>query len=131
MLLQSGFKKCYVFFSIWQALGVTPRNGALLFYAVIMFLVFHSVLDKNMYSSLYSLKVIERGIREDCEPRCVCTTFTEDGAHHYCCDCIDDEILDRCRNRKCKAICSNDGGKSFECCHCPRESDNDGGCFPA
>ena len=84
-----------------------------------------------MYSSLYSLKVFERGIREDCEPRCVCTTFTEDGAHHYCCDCIDDEILDRCRSKNCDAVCTNDGDETFECCACPKESDNDGGCFPA
>ena len=42
---------------------MTPRNGALLFYAVIMFLVFLSVLDK-IYKAAY---VYSRYLKEGSE----------------------------------------------------------------
>ena len=45
---------------------------------------------------------------------------------HFCCDCPDDTILNDFANRKCRAVCTEDGGTTYECCHCPS-----GGCFSA
>ena len=83
----------------------------------------------------YSFKVFKvfQGIAEEvCKPRCTCANNTEDLTNRFCCDCPDQQILNDCANRNCKAACTNDGGNTYECCHCPSPSPPpSGGCFSA
>ena len=90
--------------------------------------IFNFLLEFFTISVFYSFKVIkvfQRGTAEGCKPRCLCANNTEDLTDRFCCDCPPDEILNDCVRKKCKAACTNDGGNTYECCHCP------GHCFSA